>query len=424
MKKSLLILYIIALSLTTNGQAKLLSSSTHYYDTLTSTFYTHDSMKNFFKPANTATSTQFHDDGYVDQLADSVWQYGYTGTTLIRQARWYNTFNPTYTAKLLYIDTINDANGNNVYSFKTEYFHNGTNYDSSITWQTVFSPFSTTLNGRDYYHQNGQNLIDTFWSIYFTAGAYSSSYKQVSLYNANNDLSMVYSYQSADSINYTPTSRYEYFYSPSNLLDSMVFYAYNGGTWYKTGVRIYTYNASNARIKMELININALTQVYTNSARDEYVRVNGTHLDSLYSELWNAGLNKYDTTVKRGYLVQSGLIRKVYSYNYDVLGSKWIFDPYGALRNYYYDVELSTANQTKASTAISLFPNPTQHTLHINPPQPGARYSILSTDGKLISQGFVQDNNKIETGSLSTGAYILLLDIDNSTLSQTFIKRD
>lgn len=424
MKNYLLFLFVFIVSFSAKGQAKLLSYSTHYYDTTTSTFYTHDSTKNFFKPANTQTSAQHHDDGYVHQNADSVWQYSVNGPSLVRTARWYNTFNASYSAKLLYVDTTNDVNGVNIYSFKTEYFHNGSNYDSSITWQTVFSPFSVTLNGRDYFHQNAQNLIDTFWTIYFTGSAYSSSYKQVSLYNANNDLSVLYAYQSSDSINYTPTSRSEYFYSANNLLDSMVFYTNTAGTWYKVGIRIYTYNASNARTKMELFNINPITQVYTSSSRDEYLRNNGTQLDTIYSQLWSTGFNKYDTTVKKGFVIQSGLIRKIYSYNYDVLNMKWIFNPYGALINYYYDVELAASEFTKKANTFAIYPNPTHNILKLNPPQPGARYSILSTDGKLIRDGFLNESNQIETGALAAGTYLLILDTDNTTSSQMFIKRD
>lgn len=425
MKKGILFTVFIWMHAICFGQAKLLSQSRYDYDTATTTFVRTDSTKYFYSPLNTTSALQHHDESYVSSKADSSWQFSTDGTIFFKSAVTYNSYTPSYSATLHYHDSIYNSSGVGLYSNQVNYYHNGTNYDSSIHRQTVLATSTTYINMKQYFHQDAQNNIDTFWSIYLgPGGTYSSSNKQVSVYNANNLITQNYSYNSSDSVNYTPSSRLDYFYTANNLIDSMEAFAYVAPNWVKVGARHYTYNSSNERIKMEYRHYDAATQVYTPLNREEYLRLNGTLIDTLYSQLWNSGFSKYDTTVKRGYIIQGGLLKHMYSYVYDVPNSQWIYNPYGALFNYYYDMVIDKLPTYTSKSVFSLYPNPSRNSLSLQPVMPDAQYSIIGLDGKLVAHGTIDDRNTIPIHTLTKGSYFLFIDNGESTASQMFIKQE
>ena len=424
--KSILLfgLFVLAYGLSF-GQAKLLSQSRYDYDTATTTFVRTDSTKYFYSPLNTTSAVQHHDESYVSSKADSSWQYSTDGTVFFKSAVTYDSYTPSYSATLHYHDSIYNSSGIGVYSSQSDYYHNGTNYDSSIHRLTVLATATTSINRKQYFHQDAQANIDTFWSIYLgTGGTYSSSNKQVSVYNANNLITQNYSYNSSDSVNYIPSSRLDYFYTANNLIDSMEAFAYVAPNWVKVGARHYTYNSSNARTKMEYRHYDATSQIYTPLNREEYLRMNGTLIDTLYSQLWNSGFSKYDTTVKRGYIIQGGLLKHMYSYVYDVPNSQWIYNPYGALFNYYYDMVIDKLPTHTSKSVFSLYPNPSSNSLSLQPAMPDARYSIIGLDGKLVAYGTLDDRNTIPIHTLTKGSYFLFVDDGENTASQLFMKQE
>jgi hypothetical protein len=402
------------------GQAKLLSTSTYDFNSTTSLFEPTDSTKYFYASSNPTNSNQNYEDGYVSNLADSFWNV--TPISNAFKARAFYKYNPGYTHTTQYDDTIYNS-GTPSFAYHTDYYHNGTNYDSSITKQTTFTSNNTVIPYKYFYHQNAQNLIDTLWSVYFNAsGVYTSSSKQGNTYNANNDILSNYTYNSTDSINYTPDSRVDYYYGATNLLDSMVVFAYQTNTWIKVGKRNYLYNASNQKTTMEYKGFDALTNTYQAVVRDQYLRNNGIQMDSLYSQLWSTGNLKYDTTVKRGFIYSNGLLTKAYSYNYDVVTSTWKPNPYGAIHNYYYDVPQDVEHVTKEKTTLRIYPNPVKDNLYFVENYKHATYTVLSTDGKLLLHGMLDNNNSISTKTLSHGSYILMLETNDDTSSTIFMK--
>lgn len=420
MKQLLLFSLATIFSTTIFGQAKLLSTSTYDFNSTTSLFEPTDSTKYFYAPSNPTNSNQNYADGYVSSMADSFWNVNPIGNTF--KARAFYKYNPSYTHTTEYDDTIYNS-GTAAYAYHTDYYHNGNNYDSSITKQTTFPSNNTVITYKYYYHQNAQNLIDTLLAVYFNAsGAYTSSSKQGNIYNANNDILTNYTYNSTDSINYTPDTRVDYYYGATNLLDSMVVFAYQTNTWIKVGKRNYLYNASNQKTTMEYKGFDALTNTYQAVVRDQYLRNNGIQMDSLYSQLWSTGNLKYDTTVKRGFVYSNGLLTKAYSYNYDVVTSTWKPNAYGAIHNYYYDMPQAVENINKEKVVLRFYPNPVNDKLHFVDKYNNASYSILSTDGKVIQHGIIDNTNSISTESLAKGSYIIILETSDNTSSSIFMK--
>lgn len=423
MKQLSFFLLLIGVSLQGFSQAKLLARSTYYYNDTTSTSFLHDSSKYWYKAANPTFSNQSIEDGYVSQKEDSMHQYTLNGASMNLQARVFMAYNAAYSALVTYDDTIYGG-GVPAYAYHMDYYYNGSNYDSIITRQTTFPAATTISNYKQYFHQNAQNLIDTSWAISFNGvGAYSSSSKQVTLYNASNLTESTYSYSSNDSINYTPGSRIDYFYGPANRLDSMVVFLYQPPNWVKAGRREYVYNASNQKIKVEYKNINQATMAYVPVSRDEYIRSNGTQMDSLFSQLWSSGSMKYDTTVKRGYIHSGNLLTKMYSWNYNVPTSTWVPNPYGWISNYYYDVVSSVNGVAEKKNGLTLYPNPVVNELRWLENYSDAAYSVLASDGRLVLKGQTGDRPFISTESLPSGTYILLLESEDATQSTIFVKQ-
>jgi hypothetical protein len=293
----------------------------------------------------------------------------------------------------VYDDTIYSS-GVPAYTYHTDYYHNGINYDSSITIQTTLATNTTTTNFKSYTHQNALNQTDTLWYVYYNgSGTYSSTSKDVTTYNAN------------------------------NLLDSMIFYTSQAPTWYKAAKREYTYNANNQKIKLIINGFDQLSQQYQPMARDEYIRTNGVEMDTIYTQLWNTGFSVYDTTVKKGYIYTAGHLSKIYTFTRETVTNNWIPNPYAAINNYYYNIPLSIGHIQKEKSKLTLYPNPASNELHILEDFQQVAYSILSTDGKLMQHGILNDQNLISIEFIAKGAYFLILETNGQTISRMFHKQ-
>ena len=81
-----------------------------------------------------------------------------------------------------------------------------------------------------------------------------------------------------------------------------------------------------------------------------------------------------------------------------------------------------TSIQQITASDISIYPNPSKDVLNIKwdviPRQ--ANYSIYNMSGKLIKEGMLNKQVRIE--ELADGAYILKLNMDGKLISKKFIK--
>lgn len=421
MKSILLNLFLLLIFIgAASAQSKLIATSTYHHDS--TGFFINDSSSNFYKAANTTSAEQFYNDAVVSSTTDSTYAYGNNAGTMYLSSKAVNTYNANYSQRTKYLGYIYNNLGVNTYTYQTDYYYNGLQLDSSIGIYTNVLTNNTYKYYNTFYHYNGLNQMDTTWIIYFTnLGVYSSSVKQANIYTGNN-LVEVLEYHSTDSINYTPANRYNYYYNANNTTDSIVSFQMVAPVWQRTGKNEFNYNANNMKISKEYFGFNNVTQSYSKTARDQYLRSNNTQVDTLYSQLWNQGTASYDTTIKNGYIYQSGLLLQAFGFKKDV-GSVWEPNPYDGIRNYYYDVVPSHLSETKIiRNQIAFYPNPVEHQLTIMKDCAGAKYAILTLEGRYVQSGFVDAKNQVTVQNLSEGTYHILVEQGKLISNATFIK--
>lgn len=79
-------------------------------------------------------------------------------------------------------------------------------------------------------------------------------------------------------------------------------------------------------------------------------------------------------------------------------------------------------NGPKASE-ISIYPNPADTFVEIKNLKGKADYSIFSADGRLVQQGQVDANNRINVASLIKGMYVITIKNDKNTYTNKLIKK-
>ncbi len=422
MKSIVSILFLLfGLDLVGFAQPKLIANSQYHHDS--TGFFLNDSSQHFYKAANATNAIQMYDDATVTKSSDSTLAYGNNAGALYLSSKEVNTYNANYSQRTQYLGYLYNNLGTNTYRYQTDYYYTGTQLDSSIGIYTDVIANNTYKYYNTFYHYNGMNQLDTTWIIYFSnVGVYSSSIKQVNTYNGNNIIEVL-QYESQDSVNYTPDSRTNYYYNINNTADSVVHFQWLAPTWYKSAKNEYTYNANNLKIRKENFGFNNVTQTYEKIARDQYVRGNNTAIDTTYSQLWNQGAAKYDTTVKLGYKYQGGVLLTMYGFTRNLVNNNWQPNPYGAIYNYYYDMIPNHIAESKLErTDILLFPNPTEHQLTIKKECSGAKYAISTVEGRYVQSGLVDSHNQVMVGNLPNGVYVLYLEDGKSVSNATFIK--
>lgn len=422
MKQIILYLVICTACFSIKAQTKLHSTSSFDYVDSTATYVLVDSQRFFYSPSNTLASVQAHNDRHVFSQEDSAWYIKPFISPNFKQARIFKSYTPNYSALLEYRDTVLDSNGIPFFSNTNVYYYTGALLDSIYRNITMYSPSNAYTSMKQYYSYNASNKMDTSWNIYLnSSGNFASSNRQTYLYNVSNLDSIVYDYESTDSITYTPDQRTQYYYSANGLIDSMIISMFVSNSWVRVAGRQYVYNASNERVLMNYIGISP-TNVYSITSKDEYLRMNGTKLDTIYSSLWNSGFNKFDTTIKFGCVINNGLLERNYGYTYHVPTSTW--KPYasGAIINYYYNITTGFTHTNESETKLILYPNPVSNVLHFNQTLIGKRFTIIASDGRMVQNGFIESKNTISTSNLTKGIYHVIIDGDKETYSQTFYK--
>ncbi|MBS1772631.1 MAG: T9SS type A sorting domain-containing protein [Bacteroidetes bacterium] len=82
----------------------------------------------------------------------------------------------------------------------------------------------------------------------------------------------------------------------------------------------------------------------------------------------------------------------------------------------------SVANATKASSNISIYPNPADNSLHINGISE-ANYDIIAIDGRIVLSGKVKSINAIDITSLTPGVYVIKILENGTTQNLKFTKQ-
>jgi hypothetical protein len=400
------------------GAQKLIGSSVYNHDTTGYVFK--DSMSMYYKAANTTTSLQDYQEGNISAKSDSM--HGYSGMPLTLNYMNKDIYDAGYT-RLLVASSEGYTAGVPVSAYTNTFYYNGIQLDSSVFINTDLITNVSTLSNKYIYRYNAQNQQDTVYYIYFNnVGAYSSSYKNVQVYVGNN-MTEQWIYNSTDSVTYTPSTKYMNYYNANGMYDSVVSYAWIGANWIKQNKRTFGYNANQQVILKHWYGFDQNLQTYLVNAREELMRSNNTQLDTMFSQNWNQATQKFDTTIKRGFVYQGGVQLRSYAYNLNPNTMLWQPNPYNAVLNYYYDMIPNKTAEYQSENTLMLYPNPADNILYFRSDMQGKRYNICSHDGRMLQSGVISTNNQIQIQNLPAGIYSLVVENGQVLSKSMFVKQ-
>ncbi|HPI53068.1 MAG TPA: T9SS type A sorting domain-containing protein [Chitinophagaceae bacterium] len=406
---------------TTQAQIQLIATSHYNYDS--TGYFKNDTSTIFYAAANTNPAKQNYADAYVTYQPDSIRFYFKNGASMDLQSRAIYSYGSNYDFPIKYQSHLYN---NNVYFLytNTDYYRTGNLLDSAISQSTTISTGNTNTDAKYTYHYNGLNLNDTTWNVYFSNGVYSMSQKNVTSYTASNNIAEIIYFESSDSINYTPDSKTNFFYSSAGVMDSSVFYTWYMNAWYKVGKNVFTNNSNQQPILKEYMYYDNTTMIYSTTTKEVYMRNNGIQRDSMFSMTWNQANMQFDTTVKYGYRYQSNLLTQSYGFTLNPTTLQWQPDPYSAINNYYYNEIPSSTNDIHSDKAFSLtvFPNPAETHITLKGDWQQKTYFIYTPQGQLVQTGTVSENQQVPVQLLSSGHYIIQVAGSRGMQKASFIK--
>ncbi len=415
--KSLLFTLMICISFSAQAQ-KLIGRSVYNHDS--TGFVFKDSMSLYYNAGNNTTSLQDYENGNLSAKNDSLRSFSGAAITLDYVSK--DVYDAGYN-RMLVAGSESYSGGVPVSSYTNTFYYNGIQLDSSVFINTDLVNNVSYISNRFVYHTNAQNLQDTIYYIYFNnLGVYSSSSKIVQIF-AGNNMTEQWMYNSTDSVIYTPSVKYLNYYNANGLYDSVVSYAWLGGNWLKQNKRTFVYNASQHAILKHWYGFDQNLQAYVINAREEILRSNGIQQDSMFSQIWNQANQKFDTTIKRAYVYQGGVLLHAYSYNLNPNTMQWQLSPYNAVLHYYYDMIPNSISGVPSENSLMLYPNPAENVLYIRSDMRGSRYLISASDGRILQSGLVGSNNQIMVQNLPAGVYSLLVETGQALSKSLFIKQ-
>lgn len=423
MKKIFLLLAsLLCFFCLTYAQVKMIAKSTYGYNG--TTFYLRDSSQYFNNPANLNPVNENFTEAYNYAIYDSSHYYyiNQTISALELITRSIVTFDAGFAHQTLatsynYTNAVNDTRDD----FSNNYTNN--NLDSQSFQHTIVSPPSTIFYSKNYFHYNMGNYADTAWYVTFQNGNYFKTTKYYYTFNAQNLIDETYVFESTDSVNYTTKIKSKNYYNSNNEIDSTVSYFWQTGTWYKYTKKQYTYNINNKRTSSEILSYNTTTQLYNPSSRVEYLRNNGTLLDSTFHQLYNQTSQKYDTLNKYGFIYYNGLLMHEHSYTFNQSTSVWEPTSQVSVINYFYNMLPNSTNDVSASENFSLYPNPCESYLILNTANVGTKFAIYTVEGKFIQSGSLNLDHKIYVQTLPEGMYIIKAETQGRRIQELFIKQ-
>lgn len=417
----------MSIILITHAQSKLIATS--YYNHDTTGFSLLDTSKHFYSTSNNTTVVQDYNHNNttypVFYKSDSSHLYHDYGTGLFLGTRLINTYNANY--DLWLNEKHYSYDNNNVYTYYTnwDHFYTSINLDSSIGVSTNIVNSTTYNQGKQYYHYNAQNQVDTSWVISFNTmnGQYAGTQKLVSIYTGNLKTSE-YFYQSADSINYTPLFKKEHYYNANNNVDSTILLPWSAGNYVKSSKNVYSYNANQYIQKLEGYLFSVANQSYQLSGSFLYIRPNGTSPDTIYTLQMNTTTMVMDTVGKSISTYQGGLIIQIKDFlKNSTTANQWQYSSNGAIKNFYYDMIPNTINEKMTgANELIVYPNPVESNLFLNDIYEGSKYIINDMQGNVLQSGILTKEKKLNVFLLPSGVYSLKVETTNKIRTCKFIK--
>ncbi len=209
-------------------------------------------------------------------------------------------------------------------------------------------------------------------------------------------------------------AQYDVIYHANGKIKDITLKPYTGSYLTFGGLSI-VYNA-NGTIKTDTIYLadyNSFLQ--QREYQDHYYSpTNPLKIDSSY--YYQIGANPLQNT--RYYYVLNAnneiLTQKVYTYN---------TNKYEYTASYVYGVDLSlNFIAPTAHAAIELYPNPVQDVVTISKDITFTKWTITSTEGRMVKQGSNTNENVIGVSDLNAGCYVITVSNDETSWTGKFIK--
>lgn len=166
--------------------------------------------------------------------------------------------------------------------------------------------------------------------------------------------------------------------------------------------------------------------------------ISGTGIRSMYAIRIDNNGNLDPTFGVGGKIVtpalSSGEGYPVYNYGFEMYGNSIVFmgiigfnntsslGYVSTLRKYFIDNSHLQSEETKLNS-IKVFPNPTSSFLQIETKETFLKYSIIDLSGRIIKNGRINSDKKIDVSYLQKGNYVLKTFNSESTFSTNFIKK-
>lgn len=346
--------------------------------------------------------------------------------------------------------TIGTSDGINFYSwYRVLYTQDGAGNFTSIIEQDWTGSVWENYSKKTYsYNSNHQILEKSIYYWQYSTSEWIKSDRLIATYEGSNISSLISQYN--DGGEWTNNFRSTNIYSSGNHIEHIGEY-WNAGDWKKSHKILNTHNSQNRLIKEEILYWNStqydpeyLTQWEYNEAGHvsaliehnwdgaEWKSSYRTDLEYSNGEIsrtsesyWNGA--EFENDHRLNYL-RNGYGQPTVISGEEWDGTQWKESTWTFTTKFYYE-EFDDAS-TGLSSAIhkenvSLFPNPTSEYVNVNlNGQILHHIKIIDTTGKVVFEtqpNFSATEFRIPVGHLKNGVYILNVNGNNQSGSQTFV---
>jgi hypothetical protein len=266
--------------------------------------------------------------------------------------------------------------------------------------------------------------------------------KSVYTYNSNNLLNTIL-YYNWNGSQWVSQSRTSYTYNANNKLIASIDEDWKNSQWVNSYKSIFIYKANNQLESIKDSDWDGFTASWTDNGGTDYVYdANGNDISESYQETYNGTLYKYKTdytydTSKLmssyanpfGYYSLFGIspyVNKVLGeteYDYDTATNSYKLNN-RTTYNYTSSITLGTEKLEMSNVIITVFPNPTKDFLYIQDTYNNAFDKIIVTDmsGKIILQQN-QNTTQVDVQNLAKGMYLLQVSSGNKKWQNKFLKQ-
>lgn len=323
---------------------------------------------------------------------------------------------------------------------KTTYTYNASNKAIEEVYQEWNSTTNTLENvSKDSYtYTSGKPTEIVYYE--WTNPNWVLKDKTVITYNINNlpDGALSYIW---DGMQWVNDSRYSTTYNSNNKLTEDLGEKWTSSNWVNDYKTIYAYDTNNKLVTSRLSLRDVFNTTWVEDNRIDYtLDANGNRITTTYSGSFDSKLEySYDTSslmasFTNPFKDKTGIdyfaedfphVNKVLGYNeyrYDTQTSSFVING-RTTYNYSNSITLGTENVVKANFAVTVFPNPTTDFVYIQNSSNTEIDNVLVIDitGKTVLQ---QEGNgaTLNIEKLSAGIYILQASSGNEKYQTKFIK--